>query len=229
MSSPILFRSLKSGRDRAGYAHSIIRTRGSSWSHLRPYTDTDDIRDIAWAKVRPDGLSVRERESYGDFEIISYWSQSSYDDFIVSESRDSKKYAIQKARHILKMSAKFGEYSYREFFGESGLQELKRIQPVNTLIFVCNTNADNSLKSLAFHNDLIYLDLFHPFELNPDSSQLFSGQIVNIKSYKKAYQLSQDTRKALIKKIHGSYITLSTLDNIDDILNTFFKKRYRHE
>lgn len=229
MSSPILFRSLKSGKDRAGSAHSIIRWRGTSWSHIRSYTDKDNTRDIVWTKIRPDGLSVREREDNGDFEIITYWMYSSYDEFYAINPTDSKKYAIQKARHILKMSAKFWQYSYREFFGESGLQELRKNQPMNTLIFICNAQVDESLKSLAFHNDLIYLDIFHPFEINPDSSYLFLWQIINLKSYKKSYQTFQNSKKSLLKKIHGSYIALSTLDKIDEVLNSFFKKRYHHE
>jgi uncharacterized protein (DUF58 family) len=40
----------------------MIRQRGSDWSHLRGYVDTDDIRDIAWNKLRSDGLSTRVRE-----------------------------------------------------------------------------------------------------------------------------------------------------------------------
>jgi hypothetical protein len=57
-----------------------MRSRGSDWSHLRAYTDTDDIRDIAWQKLRPEGLSLRVRESQGDYHIISCLQSTPYDD-----------------------------------------------------------------------------------------------------------------------------------------------------
>jgi uncharacterized protein (DUF58 family) len=83
MTRPILLRSVKSAHTRSGTSSMVIRDRGSDWSHLRTYSDTDDIRDIAWNKVRPDGLSTRVRETYGDYHIISYLGTTPYDDFSI--------------------------------------------------------------------------------------------------------------------------------------------------
>ncbi len=228
MPSPILFRSLRSGRDRSGSAHPTIQQRGSYWSHLRPYTDTDDIRDIAWSRIKPEWLSVRSREDHGDFEIIAYWGATPYDEFSNHDGSDSRKSAIQKARQTMKMSTKIWQYSYREFFGDSGFAALKKIKPSNALILICNTDSIEPLQTVAFHNDLIYLDLSHPFESHPDTSLLFSGKILDLKWYMREYKAFQQSKIDLLKKIRASYIPLSTEDDITITLNTFFKKRYKN-
>ncbi len=228
MPSSILFRSLRSGRDRSGSAHPTIQQRGLYWSHLRPYTDTDDIRDIAWSKIKPEWLSVRSREDHGDFEIIAYWGITPYDEFTNHDGTDSRKSAIQKARQAMKISTKIWQYSYREFFGDTGLAALKKIKPDNKLIFIFNTDDIEQFKTMAFHNDLIYVDLSHPFESQPDTSLLFSGKVINLESYMRKYRVFRKSKIDLIKKIRASYIPLSTRDDITITLNTFFKKRYKN-
>ncbi len=228
MPSQILFRSFKSGRDRTWDSCIYTRQRGLSWSHIRPYTDTDDIRDIVWSKIKPEGLSVRSRENHGDFEIISYWGTTPYDDFTIHDGSDSRNSAIQKARQTMKISTKIWQYSYREFFGDTGFAALKKIKPNNALIFICNTDSLEDLQTIAFHNDLIYLDLSHPFESNPDTSLLFSGQILDLESYMRKYREFRKSKIDLIKKIRAAYIPLSTQDDITITLNTFFKKRYKN-
>lgn len=228
MSSQILFRSLKSGRDRIWNSHTYVRQRGSSWSHIRPYTGTDDIRDIAWGKIKPEGLSVRERENNGEFEIISYWWTTPYDEFYIENPDNSKRIAIEKAKNAIKSSAQFGQYSYREYSGANELKELIRLQPRNTLIFICNLDITDDLKVLAYHNDLIYLDISHTFESNPNTSLLFWWQILDIKVYKKAYIEHKESQINKIRGIKGNHISLYTTDNISTILNLFFKKRYKN-
>jgi hypothetical protein len=101
-------------------------------------------------------------------------------------------------------------------------------KPKNTLIFICNASVDNHLKILAHHNDLIYLDITHPFESEPDENTMFLGKTVNIKKYKIAYNQFKDSQKNIIKSIKGNFISIKTQENISDILNTFFKKRYKN-
>lgn len=228
MTSPILFRSLRSGRDRSWSAHTNIRQRWSSWSHLRQYSDGDDIRDIAWGKAKPDWLSVKVRETHGDFEIITYWGETPYDGFFDTDEKNSKKNYINNIQDIIAMSTKFWWYKHREFFGKNGIKELINLKPHNALIFICNTEDLQVLRSIAFHNDLIYLDLTHPFESDPNTSLLFSGQVIDTIWYKKEYEIHKEAKKNTIKKLQASYISLSTQDLIEDVLNTFFKKRYSH-
>ena len=228
MSSQILFRSLKSGRDTTWVSHTYVRQRGSSWSHIRPYIATDDIRDIAWGKIKPEGLSVRERENNGEFEIISFWWDTPYDEFYIENPEFSKKVAIHKAKDTISFSAHIWQYNYHEYSGNDKIRELIRSQPRNSLIFICNIDITDDIRMLAYHNDLIYLDIFHPFESNPNTNILFSWQILNIIDYKKAYSEYIESQKNIIKKMKGNHISFSTTDNISSILNLFFKKRYKN-
>ena len=228
MTRPILFRSLRSGRDRPGSSVATIRQRGSDWSHLRPYTDIEDIRDIAWGRVRPEWLSVRVRETRWDYPIISYWGSTSHDGFWTEHPSESKEHAIARARHEIEHSARFGQYAYSEYSGDTGLDQLVMMQPKNTLIFVSNTPITDDLRLLAYHNDLIYLDFVHSFEIDPHRAILFSWQVLDIHRYTQEYIQIQNIRKKTIKKIRASYISLLTTANIGDSLNAFFKKRYTH-
>ncbi len=228
MSSQILFRSLKSGHDRIWNSHTYVRQRGSSWSHLRPYVDTDDIRDIAWNTIKPEGLSVRERENTGDCEIITYWGSTPYDEFTLEHPNESRKKAIERAKYAIRCSAQFWQYAYQEYNTDTSIEKVVQMKPKNALIFLCNITITDTIRKLAYHNDLIYLDIYHPYERHPSIPLLFEWKIVNMKTYLKAYADFQDSQTRKIKNIRGSYISISTEDPITDILNIFFKKRYKN-
>ncbi len=179
--------------------------------------------------MKPEWLSVRTREDTGDFDIITYWEETPYDDFFIEGNPAlSKKEYLKKARDIIKQSAEFGGYNYQEYHWNDALQKLIQKKPKNTLLFICNSSIDNTIKSLAHHNDLIYLDITHPFESNPDENTMFLWKILNIKKYKIAYNQFKDSQKNTIKTIKWNYISVTTQDSISDILNTFFKKRYKN-
>ena len=86
----------------------------------------------------------------------------------------------------------------------------------------------DEIKMLAYHNDLIYLSISHPFESNPTTDILFAWQIIDPRNYQEAYSKYIDSEKSAIKKIKGNHISLSTTDNISTTLNLFFKKRYKN-
>ena len=227
MSSQILFRSKRTSKDTFWNSQTYIKQRWSSWSHLRWYSDTDDIRDIAWNKIKPEWLSVRVRENNGNFNIMSYWWETDYDNFYIKNPNLSKKNTLGKFRELLNRNIKLWWHTYNEFFGQQGLINIIKKQPKNNLIFICNLwDISNEIKLLAYHNDVIYLDLYHPFEKNPNNNILFSWKVIHIEKYKKAYSQYTENLKTKIKQIHGSYIAISTEDDLVKILNTFFKKRY---
>jgi hypothetical protein len=72
------------------------------------------------------------------------------------------------------MSARFGQYTYSEYSGITGLDQLVRIQPKNAIIFISGIEITPELRLLAHHNDVIYLDIVHPWESDPTSDILFS-------------------------------------------------------
>lgn len=93
----------------------IISQRGHDWSHLRSYIDTDDIRDIAWNKMSPVGLSVRVRETQGDYQIISYAGETPYDGFYLDSFRESRAYRIEQSEYCIQKSAQFAGYQYNKY------------------------------------------------------------------------------------------------------------------
>jgi hypothetical protein len=228
MTRPILFRSHVSPRSRSGTSNIMMRSRGSDWSHLRPYTDMDDTRDISWKKVWPTGLSTKVRETPGEYEIITYVGATPYDDFFIENSSESRDYAREKCRTLIEMSARYNQYSYQHYSGSSGLDRLVRSQPKNTLICISDTPITPEIQVLAHHNDVIYLDFVHPWEIDPGSDIMFSWQILDIKKYLYEYNSTKNILKNDIKKIQASYILLQTSNDFSRVLNTFFKNRYHH-
>ncbi len=225
MTQPILFRSHVSGSIRSGTSIMQILGRGSDWSHIRAYWDTDDIRDIAWNKMRPDWLSVRVRETQGDYHIASYIASTLYDDFHSGSPKDSRSSTIKKIRASIQSSAQFAGCQYSEYLW---LDELTRSQPKNTLIFISGIAITQDISRIAYHNDLIYLDITHPWETSPTWDILFSGQVISTSKYLKEYNADKASLKKNLKKIRASYIPISTTDNIIDTINIFFKNRYTH-
>jgi hypothetical protein len=72
------------------------------------------------------------------------------------------------------MSARFGQYTYSEYSGITGLDQLVKMKPKNALIFISGIEITPELRVLAHHNDVIYLDIVHPWESDPTSDILFS-------------------------------------------------------
>lgn len=223
MSSPIIFRSLKAGTDRAGTSIRQTHQRGTSWSHLRAHTESDDVRDIAWHKIRPDSLYVREREDHGDFEIIWCSESTPYDTFSTSEHPISKWELVKNTHMSICESARHGWYNYREY---KSLEKLIKFKPRNALIFLSGMDTSADIQRVAFYNDVIFLDTIHPFEESPSKDILFFWKILS-KSYEEAYKRSQDEKKKRVKRLRISYISLYTHESIDKKLNYFFKNRFR--
>lgn len=228
MSSRILFRSLQSGHQRSGTSRTLVQARWSDWSHLRPYNDTDDIRDIAWSRIRSEGLSVRSRENQGDYDIMSCWWSTIYDEFWIHNPSESRSRAILRSRDAIETSARFWQYQYSEHDGSTGLHNILKTKPKNALIFVSNIELSDEIRILAHHNDVVYIDFIHPYEKDPDSMVLFSGEVIDRDQYLLAYRATQASKKETLRKMKVSYIEASTTSDITATLNIFFKKRYTH-
>lgn len=227
MSNQIIFRSKTASKNTIGNSHKNIRQRGSDWSHLREYNPLDDIRDIAWNKIKPEWISVRERQNSWDFDIISYWWETIYDNFHIGDATIAKSNAIKQFNLILKKNAQFWWHQYQDFFGKNGINTLIKQQPKNALIFIWNyENIDQNIKLLAFHNDLIFIDLRHPFELDPSNEYMFSWKVIDIISYKKFFEKQRQEMKKNIQKINAAYLLIRSNQDITETLNNFFKRRY---
>jgi hypothetical protein len=101
-------------------------------------------------------------------------------------------------------------------------------KPKRAIILISWVSLDTSMRQLAYHNDLIYLDIVHPYESDPTWDILFSGQVMNISSYLQEYMSEKQILRDTLRQIWASYIACSTARDISDTLNTFFKNRYHH-
>ena len=134
---------------------------------------------------------------------------------------------MEYIRQSIARSARIGQYTYRDL-SEGDISSMSHMQPMNALIFICNTEIDDQIRLLAYHNDLIYLDLYHPYERDPDTDLLFFGKAIDRISYQVTYNKQQELRKKTITQAGWSYLQISTQDDIVTLLNIFFKKRYTH-
>jgi CRISPR/Cas system CSM-associated protein Csm4 (group 5 of RAMP superfamily) len=132
---------------------------------------------------------------------------------------------IWELRKNIETTTKFAGYRYSHY---TKLNELIQSQPRNTIILITGIEINPDMRLLAHHNDLIYLDIAHPWESDPTSDILFSWQIVNIPKYLQEYKKLQNLKKNALKDIKASYLSISTQEDIVDALNIFFKKRYTH-
>jgi hypothetical protein len=178
--------------------------------------------------MSPVGLSVRVRETQGDYQIISYIGETPYDGFYLDSFRESRTYRIAQSEHCIQKSAQFAGYQYNKYIWDTALSTLIKMQIKNHIIFISNIEITPDIWLLAYHNDVIYLDFIHSFEENPQSDIMFSWQIMEIWSYLDEYTQLQDIKKNNLKKMWVSYIPILTNVDITDTLNTFFKKRYTH-
>ena len=71
----------------------------------------------------------------------------------------------------IETSAQFAGYRYSEYRDLAGLA---RAKPKNAIILISGQEATPDMRLLAYHNDLIYIDITHPWEGDPTSDILFS-------------------------------------------------------
>ena len=71
----------------------------------------------------------------------------------------------------IETSAQFAGYRYSEYRDLAGLA---RAKPKNAIILISGQEATLDMRLLAYHNDLIYIDITHPWEGDPTSDILFS-------------------------------------------------------
>lgn len=225
MSSPILFRSKKVWSSRTGQSVSPIQARGTSWSHLRSHNEADDVRDIAWHKIRPESLYVRSREDRGEFSVVWYYTKNIYDAFKTQEFPTSKGEYKERLSEVFRSSCAQENITYQEY-SNLPIHTFIRLHPRNMLIIVSDSIVDKKLQELAHHNDVIYLDILHPFEIYPTPQILFLWKTVSQK-YARTFEKSIENKKKLLRRMHIAYIPIYTNEKANIKLNDFFKNRFK--
>ncbi len=235
----IVFRSRALDHTRTGSSIRNIRRSGTDWSHLRLY-DNDDIRDIAWSQSTGEKIYVRERSDQWWVNIISVFIYGGFDDFFIENIVESKRYYLETAEKIIRKSASEGQYHLRCLKGGKLGDVLDDLLSLNTswnLILIFRSfswyfDTPVSIKKLSYVNDMVMIDLYHPFDIHPSKNLMIQGKITWI-SKRLWYednlaQMIFQEKKSIIQK-WISYLQINTSEDIETCLNYFFKKRYTHE
>ncbi len=224
----IQFRSTKAKTQSIGTANQSVKNHGIWWSHIREYHEWDDSRDIAWNRTSERHIYTREREENGNFDILLYIRDIHAGDAFFTETHPlSKEVTIKKLEAVLRESAKKWRHTFSIYSWEMGKKYLEKKKPKNTLICIVDENYEGLYKKLSYHNDVLFIDILHPFEENPSSDVLFFSKILRKEKYKKAFTESKKKLKENVKKIWWEYISLYTHESIQKRLNYFFKNRFK--
>jgi len=104
--------------------------------------------------------------------------------------------------------------------------------PENSLIFFIYHRWENldlqHLKNLSIFNDIICIQLCHPYEESPYNDYIIEGTGVDVIGYKKLWQEQQKKIKKELQHAHCSYLSINTNEDMISKLNIFFKNRYTH-
>lgn len=232
----IVFRSKILDHTYSGNSYKTIQRRGADWSNLRIY-DNDDTRDIAWSRSNLETIYVKERQNQWAIRIIGVFIGWLWDDFFIESSFESKWFFLESAMRIIQKSATKNNYTYTSYIGETLESVWKKLQlshTKNNLILIFRTyTGDNNIPpeilKISSQNDIIFVDIFHPFELNPIKNIMIEGKIFSqgsIDRYKKELSKNGKMEDVILSTAHISHIQIKTNENLESRLNYFFKERY---
>ena len=81
-----------------------------------------------------------------------------------------------------------------------GKKYLEKKKPKNTLVCIVDEHYEGLYKKLSYHNDVVFIDITHPFERDADTDILFFSKILRKEKYKKAFAESKKELKENVKK-----------------------------
>ncbi len=147
----------------------------------------------------------------------------------------SKYEAKNKYEKTIRESARKLKYPCEMFYGnlETVGQTLLERACKNTLIILLSSDYNSDIpinvKRLGIMNDIIWIHLYHPWELSPNKDILFFGKIFSKKKEEKYRQMLshfEQEKKNALKKSNISPIFHTIDQDIETALNHFFKYRY---
>lgn len=235
----IVLRSKVFNRTRGDTSEKKFKIHWSDWSSIREYNSYDDVRDIIWTRSTGQNLYVKEREGTGSIHIKCVFIGSDGDDFYIQDSSESKSYYLKKTENILKKSILELKIAY-ELLKWVDLDAicgsfLKKNEKSNLILIFHSYNGNvwdyKKLNLLAKHNDIVYIDVCHPFEKEPSSDILFDGKSLwksDRDRYKKDFSWTESNKKKYLEKSGMAYMLVDTSEDIESRLNYFFKNRIQY-
>lgn len=221
----VLFRSRKI-RTYTTWGASWIkkRWRGTDVLDIWPYSPWDDIRDISWihtAKHNTIEKKIREEES--NFEVILVDLIGEERNFTIDTNPSVSEYR-NTLIEILQSSARQYHFPYRQLRNTKELQIIKNSMVI-VLYWLRDTLSQELIWWLAHSNDIVPIELVHPYELNPTRWPILEWYWVDIHSYRESVERVHDSHKKLFAKHWVQWIILQTDMPLVLTLNQYFKNR----
>ena len=208
------------------------KTRGP-WTEvhsIRPYVAGDDPRNIAWKKWAGSwGLYSKERElsEHAPVILISLLDRQ-YSDFHTQYYPVSKQDFLSTLERSLAESALHLRFPLEVIDPHTDVIAHRESNSCIILLLWDIENRKNTPEflHLARDNDVIFLSLSHPIELDPfEEVYWFESKIIK-QEYRNALEKE---KKALEKILHDRWIAIipcTTDEHPVELLNHFFKYRY---
>lgn len=195
--------------------------RSAETSEIRVMSDNDDARDIVWKKSTWTTIYTRNRLVNPCIDVALIVHQGITD-------RIKEEY-IRNIRKYIETSCLWSgdNYTYEEVTTHSLRRNSSRKK--NHLILIVSSSVSEEdyiqLGKAFSGNDVIFLLLFHPFELESDWHNIFESRIPKNRYYEEIQRRLKEIQK-IIHSSQKSNILVRTNDNIVLKLNHFFKYRY---
>ena len=230
MKQLIHFRSHIEGRHPGESTSQKVHGPWIEVGSIRPYVAGDDPRNIAWKKWAWIGtIYTKEREisEHVPVVLVSILNPE-YADFRTEEYPVSKKSFLNTLQRSLRESALHLRFPLEEV--DSNATDIAQLQRSRSIILVLGDIENRKTCSEFFHlskdNDVIFLSLTHPVELNRfEELHWFDSRIIK-QEYREALKWAKNIQKKLLHEHSIAVIQGSTEDNPVHLLNHFFKYRY---
>ncbi|PID84114.1 hypothetical protein CSB09_02445 [Candidatus Gracilibacteria bacterium] len=231
----ILFRSHKVAARGLSGVQSRRGTVGDEWSDLRKYTPDDESRNIVWKRsTNPIHIISKRRDFERSLQLIFCIDENIGDTFSFPRSLPSRAQWKQQSLSLLEMSAQKSRFPSKSFVGniQSQIQTLLKTKVKNHLIILISSNLEaleSDIHVLSHHNDVIIIQVEHPFEKNPNKNVWIEGKVFDtkkIQTYQNMRREAKEKYRQYYKKHDITVLFLDTSASIEQPLNNFFKYRY---
>lgn len=225
----IFFRSLRAQHIRKGESKELMRLPGNDWNTLREYSQEDDARNIFWRKSTGERIYTKDRMDSWSFSLYTIFHENLGDNFCSKNNPISRSEFYHTIEKRISQSAKAGWHGYKEL---SSSKDFLLLKPKKSLIFIASNSAETSLlqeiQTLAWYNDVIFLHVSHPFEVDGWEDILFDGKKLCTDLYKKESEANQKKLQSSIVNVWASYIAIKTNEDFEKRINHFFKHRFQY-
>lgn len=228
MSSLIHFRSKIEWHHLSEGGTRQNRGQSSELRWIRTYSIGDDPRDIAWHRwAWLDTLYTKERDNtlHPSVVLLSLLDDETLS-FSTEDHPDAKQSFLTELQSRIAESARKIRFPY---ICTDTIQSRVSWEWEKSIIIVLgdieSIDSIGELSVLSKKNDIIFLFLLHPTEIQPEKNMLFASKTAGRKYHEKLREYREKAEREAIE--HDiAFLPCTTEDDPTLLLNYFFKYRY---